>query len=624
VIKAYPATPSVVAGETLVLNVSTTEPMFRVEIFRQGANLDLMDSSEWLTGHSFLNGTPDKDWGWLGYEFQIPAEWPSGAYIAMLFEGDAHGFETSAPDVTTAGGPDAKALFVVKSAAPGESVCILYKVPLFTYQAYNETSGGGSLYTGASKVTLRRPGGGTGGTPWDAGYDDVYDESSPRQTFAHWDAPFISWLESNGYAVDYCTDLDIHQNEDGFLASYRLLLSVGHDEYWSAEMRQHIEEFVTKGGNVAFFSGNTCWWRVHLEDSDTAISCDKSAHQGDTIRFDKWYRFDPENRLTGVSYRNAGGWWAGERTGVGYTVQHSDHWVYEGTGLSDNDVFGDASELVGYECDGALFVEFNGVKVPAASDHTPSNFVILGIGELNAGWADPDDADDRTGHPLTNWHATMGLYANEGIVFTAATVDWARVLASGEELNVETITRNVLNRLKSRAVRVVGPLPTLCGSYVAVEGQKASFHVDTGGLPNKGELHFEWSISSGNGTSLDQPTFEAVMPSPPQTVTVTVVVTDGTDCGAFGTLTFIPLSTQEAVRIELMCQLRTMVILIMGSRKAVEGVREGNQFFVDPLWDPLRYISQPLFNRQELRRMLQVEKRLVQLTERLIAAQPNR
>jgi len=218
----------------------------------------------------------------------------------------------------------------------------------------------------------------------------------------------------------------------------------------------------------------------------------------------------------------------------------------------------------------------------------------------------------------------MGLYANEGIVFTAATVDWARVLASGEELNVEIITKNVLNRLKSRAVRVVGPLPTLCGSYIAVEGQKANFHVDTGGLPNQNNLHFEWSISNGNGSSSDQPTFEAVMPSPPQPVTVTVAVTDGTECGAFGTLTFVPLSTQEALRLELLCQLRTIVILIMGSRKAVEGVREGDRFFVDPLWDPLRYLLRPIFNAQDLRRMLQGEKRLVQLTERLIEMQQKR
>src|SRR5207247_2633147 len=59
-----------------------------------------------------------------------------------------------------ADGRSAKALFVVRSATLGKTARILYKVPLFTYQAYNETGANGSLYSGAPKVTLRRTGGG--------------------------------------------------------------------------------------------------------------------------------------------------------------------------------------------------------------------------------------------------------------------------------------------------------------------------------------------------------------------------------------------------------------------------------------------------------------------------------
>jgi hypothetical protein len=42
---------------------------------------------------------------------------------------------------------------------------------------------------------------------------------------------------------------------------YRLLLSVGHDEYWSGPMRDTVEGS-SPGGNVAFFSGNTSFWQV--------------------------------------------------------------------------------------------------------------------------------------------------------------------------------------------------------------------------------------------------------------------------------------------------------------------------------------------------------------------------
>ena len=49
---------------------------------------------------------------------------------------------------------------------------------------------------------------------------DAHEPGSRRQTFAHWDAPLIAWLEGNGYEVDYCTDLDLHQ-DPGLLDALR-------------------------------------------------------------------------------------------------------------------------------------------------------------------------------------------------------------------------------------------------------------------------------------------------------------------------------------------------------------------------------------------------------------------
>ena len=131
---------------------------------------------------------------------------------------------------------------------------MLYKLSWATYHAYNST-GYGSLYAEALwsaesprpgfKVTFRRPGGGTGGVVQPGDPPDAHEPSSRRQTFAHWDAPLIAWLERNGYAVDYCTDLDLHR-DPGLLAPYALLLSVGHDEYWSEAMRDRLDAFTPR------------------------------------------------------------------------------------------------------------------------------------------------------------------------------------------------------------------------------------------------------------------------------------------------------------------------------------------------------------------------------------------
>lgn len=220
-----------------------------------------------------------------------------------------------------------------------------------------------------------RPGGGAGGFPKnkdDSGKEsdkDMHDTPFAcrihlfpyRHQFKHWDEPFIKWFENTGYTADYCTDYDIHAEPD-LLSSHRLLVSVGHDEYWTAEMRANVAAFVERGGNVAFFSGNVCWWRIHLFDANmnpiqpgtsvnppVFMTVDKS-WQGssqyvsidspEAQRCDLWYvlayqwrrgstqvEAHPENTLTGVSLRN-GGYGPSNN---GYRVFQQNHWVFANT-----------------------------------------------------------------------------------------------------------------------------------------------------------------------------------------------------------------------------------------------------------------------------------------------------
>ena len=454
-IRAYPEHPSVAGGEDLVLRVSTTAPRFRVDFYRFGAQLAHVSRSGWHAGRHVPDHLPYQDWGqegvglggeqlpaWPAYRFRVDDHWPPGVYFAVLVE-DGH---RQAPLQIDA--REARALFVVRNGGPGTSARILYKLPLLTYHAYNCVSGGRggwSLYTVPSArelpgavppcVSVRRPGGGTGGVPSDVDNFDPFDPT-PRQTFVHWDGPFISWLERNGYAVDVCTDLDLHADPK-LLGRYPLLVSAGHDEYWTEAMRANVTAAVGRGHNVAFFGGNTCWWRVSFEDGD-GCSFRRAAEWSDPAA-----GYEPENTLTGVSFRNGG-----ERdrddhpVPVGYRVQHADHWIFEGTGMCEGTTFGDApgEYLVGYECDGAHFdrrvLERGGTVEPTGEDGTPQGFVILGVGDVAAsGWG------------IGNRAATMGLHTRSGTVFSGATTDWPRLL--GRNPVVDRVTHNVLGRLSS-------------------------------------------------------------------------------------------------------------------------------------------------------------------------------
>jgi hypothetical protein len=443
-IQGYPDQPSLFPGETLSFHVSTDASQFRVEFYRHGADLVYQFMSGWMLG-IFLPSLPaDQDWGvdrivggvlfqgWPAYSFDLPGNTQPGVYIAKLVEFPAGPAPVGGQDIFA---PTGQMLFVVKNPTPGSQASILYKLPLFTYQAYN-SEGGWSLYDtppDTPVVTIRRPGGGTGGTPWD-GSVDPNDPDTPRQTYAHFDAWFVSWLATSGYEVDFCTDLDLDSSDGpGLLGPYRVMLSVGHDEYWTAAMRDHVEGYIGGGGNVAFLSGNISWWQLVFDDP-TTIS-----------RPFNWYQSNlgparPENWMTGVSFRN-GGYFPGSRA-VGFTVQHADHWVFAGTGLSEGDNFGADAEIVGYECDGANFDRGNGPPFqPKGDDGTPAEFLILGIGDIAA------ETGLEPGQANGNLVATMGVYVRNGTVFTAATTDWARVVAKNNEANTVQITRNVLRRL---------------------------------------------------------------------------------------------------------------------------------------------------------------------------------
>jgi hypothetical protein len=130
--------------------------------------------------------------------------------------------------------------------------------------------------------------------------------------FGTWELPFIQWCEAAGYKLDYAANTDLEFRPE-LLQHYRLVLSVGHDEYWSSPMRDNLEKFISGGGNVAFFSGNTCCWQVRSEENGRALTCWKQEARQDPY-FERgdhrllstiWGHHlvnRPENQLTGVGF----------------------------------------------------------------------------------------------------------------------------------------------------------------------------------------------------------------------------------------------------------------------------------------------------------------------------------
>lgn len=402
-IRAYPVSPTVVSGERVQFVVDGGRKDCAVRFYRCGAeNVEVASAN-----------SPER--------YEIPQTWKPGAYVGAFTE---NGVDTARrPDRTgaTLDARSGRALFVVRPREPRARLLVV--LPLFTYHAYNVANVDGTqgldegecLYTGAEWVTLRRPGGGIGGHPWDEVNADAYDIATPRQTFAHWDAKALAWLERNGYCYDLCTDLDLHDGSCP-LEPYAAVASFGHHEYWSPQMRRHVEAFARRGGNVAFFGGNTMWFRIEFDP-----------HRQTIRRDGKW---NDEWKTTGVTYARGGGRWIGVRAPAQFHVVDPSHWLLAGMGLQRGDAFGTESEVVGYECDGA----------PPGSD-----LHVVAEASLDA-WPQRDACGERA----ADGRASLGVRAHgSGEIFTASTADWARALHADDPV-VSGITRNVLNRWVGR------------------------------------------------------------------------------------------------------------------------------------------------------------------------------
>lgn len=442
-VEGYAGQRSVAQGQTVALHVSTTAAKYDVEVARLGAKREVVWSQTGVPGQAYPVPEDASAMGCRWPEaLRVPVglDWKSGYYEVTLRAVDAGGKWTQRGRRSAEG----SAWFIVRQATPGTVSKLLLPLCTNTYNAYNNW-GGFSVYAYNSLGN-------------NAGHRVSFERPCASQ-FLRWELPFVAWAEQHGYALEFAANEDLEKRPE-MLAAYKLVLSVGHDEYWSAPMRNHLEAWIAHGGNVAFFSGNTCCWQVRSEDEGRAFTCWKQNYHLDPVYATRDFKTlatlwshhlvrRPENELTGVGFL-----WGGYRKSHGqfmtepaeYEVHRADHWVFENTGLQRGAKFGGKDTIVGYECDGCELVWEQGLPQPTGRDGTPKNFQVLATCPVR--WH-PDDAEwyEQWEHGRTG-AACLGLYEKPsgGTVFTAGTTDWAHGLQGGDRV-VEQVTHNVLRRL---------------------------------------------------------------------------------------------------------------------------------------------------------------------------------
>ena len=188
----------------------------------------------------------------------------------------------------------------------------------------------------------------------------------------------VRFLEREGYDVTYLSNLDVHDDPHA-LARGHVFLSVGHDEYWSPEMRDQVEEARDRGMHLAIFSSDTCDGVLRFRPGDAhAISTTTPDSTATTTQRNEWENKavdlgapphdNPTDTLTGTHY---GGWCGSAKpacwdNGFGKLVQTDVPIIVEDSHPVWRNLFdGEAlSRVIGYE-----------YEVPYAGQ-TPLPFVV--------------------------------------------------------------------------------------------------------------------------------------------------------------------------------------------------------------------------------------------------------
>ncbi len=504
-VEGYCWPQSYLPGEPVDVRCSSKADRFTVEVARVGAERTVVwrrDGAQAPDLHEHDHRW-DVDCEWpVAAVVETEATWPSGFYHVRFIPNERTDRDTS------------DAFFVLRPA-PGADASgrVLVALSTNTWNAYNQW-GGRCLYSGATKVSFARPlERGYLNRPadpdrFDGRVANVATPSDPEHTrlqqyqaarqwplwtgssgWHNWERRFVAWAERRGYAVDMAVNSDLEFHPE-VLENRPLLLSVGHDEYWSWGMRDVVDRFVDGGGSWAIFSGNTMFWQVRYEDDGRTMVCYKaSARRGDPAAADQPARITsiwsdpligrPETLSTGLTFTRGGYYRMGQAVADGrgtYTVHDPGHWALVGTGLAAGDEIGGDSFVVAYEVDGCALDWESGQPKPTGEDGAPTDMEVIATaparlisitddvceapeplwasveppGDLEAtaatlfGRATPENIARLDGN-----RAVMASFRRgRGEVFNVGTTDWAYGLAAPEAADtaVDQITENVLRR----------------------------------------------------------------------------------------------------------------------------------------------------------------------------------
>ena len=330
-------------GDEVTLYVSTPARSFHVEAYRigyyQGTGGRFVWRSTRQSGHvqpppTRTSGTNMVETDWSpSVRIHISDDWPQGVYMLKLVA--SNGAQSYVP--LTLRDDSSHAALVIQNSVT-------------TWQAYNDW-GGYSLYHGS--------GGSFSARSRVVSFDRPYEARRGSADFFWIESPLVYLAERLGLDVTYWTDIDLHERPE-LVMNHRALVSLGHDEYWSSDMRRGALTARTHGVNLAFLGANDVYRHIRLVASP--LGKDRREVNYKVASEDPMYGVDNEEVTS--QWREApvprpesvllGGLYQCNPVHADMVISAASSWVFAGTGLTNGDRLPGAIDLEYDRVDGGL------------------------------------------------------------------------------------------------------------------------------------------------------------------------------------------------------------------------------------------------------------------------------
>jgi len=324
-ITGYADRTSVLPGQPVRLFVSSRATTYTVTALRMGWYGGAQARAVWHSGRqrgeqqraAVVSAAPLRTVtaAWHPSLTVSTAGWPDGDYLLRL----------------DAGGAGAHFVpLVVRSVSTAGRIVILNAVT--TWQAYNAW-GGYSLYHGAGGRTDYA------GRSRAVSFDRPYDRDGAN-LFLNYEQGVVAFSERQHAPLAYLAVTDVAANPH-LLDGARAVLSLGHDEYWTPELKRAVTAARDRGANLAFLGANAVYRRIRFEPStlgygaNRVIVCYKAGREDPlyghddvhvTANFPDEPAPQPQNDLVGMLYECFG-------ADDAYVVEQPDFWLFSGTAV---------------------------------------------------------------------------------------------------------------------------------------------------------------------------------------------------------------------------------------------------------------------------------------------------